>query len=234
MEADIPTARELATSFLSAQHPLTRRSADDAGRLEALTDQCADDVLLATSLQIAELRARRFAPGTPAEAFLNRWSHVRDDLAAMMSMRYEGLDPTKPFVDATVTSRPFTADDLPALARAASGIYGTLGPRDLRVWSAAPAGHVDRTRPDERFLAAPVSAVRAGFEVPVRPNSASRWHGRSSTTRRRGRRTTRWIAHIRRTLSKRHSPVARIWRRVSRTATCSMSRSTAHEPAPSR
>jgi hypothetical protein len=162
--AALPTTRELAGHFLTAQHPLTRRWVDDAVRLDLLTVNRAEDTMLATDLEFAALRARRFAPRLPAETFLNRWTEVEGDLAAMMSMRYEGGDPRLPFVGATVTSRPLTAADLPALAKAAAQAYPELHPRYLRLWSARPAGWFAGTGPDRRFLAGPVATLRAGFE----------------------------------------------------------------------
>ena len=169
MDLGIPAARELARCFLAAQHPSTRLWVDDAVRLDMLAAQCADDVQLAIDLEIAASRARRFAPGLPAEALLNRWTATSDDLNAILSVRWEGGDPGKPFVDATVTSRPLTGDDLPVLVRAGAEIYGALRPRYLRLWSAAPPGRFVGTRPDRRFLAAPVGMVRAGFEQSVPP-----------------------------------------------------------------
>ncbi|MFD2082683.1 hypothetical protein SAMN05421678_111131 [Actinopolymorpha cephalotaxi] len=160
----LPAARELARCFLAAQHPVTRQWVDDAVRLDLLTANRAEDVTLATDLELAALRARRFAPHLPAETFLNRWTEVEGDLAAMMSMRYEGGDPRLPFVDATVTSRPFTARDLPALAKAGAEAYPALRPRYLRLWSARPVGWFAGTGSDRRFLAGPVAALRAGFE----------------------------------------------------------------------
>ncbi|GIH08880.1 hypothetical protein Rhe02_69470 [Rhizocola hellebori] len=167
MEFGVPTAQQLAEFFLAAQHPLTRRWVDDGARLALLAEQRSDDVLLATDVTVAASRARRFAPRQPAQALLNYWVAAAADLHAMMSIRYQGLDPAKPFVDATVLSRPFTADDMAALAQAAAKTYGTLQPRYLRLWSAAPASRFADTIPDKRFLAAPVTALRAGAGQPV-------------------------------------------------------------------
>ncbi|WP_206752089.1 hypothetical protein [Kribbella steppae] len=76
----------------------------------------------------------------------------------MLSMRFEGLDPTKPFVDATPMSRSPRTTDLPALATAALKAYGIHHPRYLRLWSAEP--RIRGTHPDRRFLAAPVSELQ--------------------------------------------------------------------------
>lgn len=171
MAAYIPDAHELAGYFLAAQHPSTRRWVNDEMRLALLAEQRADDVLLASDLQIAEIRRDRFAPAHPAEALLNRWVTVTDDLAAMLSMRYEGGDPTRPFVDATVLSRPVANGDLAALAGCVVIAFGTLGPAYLRLWSAESAGHFTDTVPDKRFLAAPILDLLAG-QQPV-PNELS-------------------------------------------------------------
>jgi hypothetical protein len=108
----LPSAQELAEYRLSAQHPLTRQWIADDVRLELLAAECADDLLLVTDQQIAASRAERFAPGQPAQLLMNRWLDIGDGLSAMLSMRYEGLDVTLPFVDASLTSRPVETDDL--------------------------------------------------------------------------------------------------------------------------
>lgn len=155
----LPTAVELAHYSLERQHPLMRAWVDDATLLAAFTKQHEEvDVLLATDLAIAAARAERFAPEQPAESMLNHWVPAGDDLHAMLSMRFEGLDPTKPFVDATPLSRSLRAADLPALAAVALEAYGMHHPRYLRLWSAEPS--IRGTRPDRRFLAAPISELR--------------------------------------------------------------------------
>ena len=77
-------------------------------------------------------------------------------------MRYEGGDPERPFVDASILSRaPASARDLTALADAAIDSYGTLSPHYVRVWDARPAGTFCGTTPDKRFLAAALDELRA-------------------------------------------------------------------------
>ncbi|MFI6828808.1 GNAT family N-acetyltransferase [Kribbella sp. NPDC050241] len=160
----IPTADELARYTLDRQHPLTRTWVDDATRLKALAEVHADpDLLLATDLEIAALRVERFAPGHAAESMLNYWLPAGDDLHAMISMRFEGLDPTKPFVDATPMTRAPRTSDLPALAAVAREIYGIHNPRYVRLWS-AEAG-IPGTQPDRRFFAAPISQLQP-HDVP--------------------------------------------------------------------
>ncbi|MPY65466.1 hypothetical protein F8S09_02005 [Deinococcus sp. SDU3-2] len=83
----------------------------------------------------------------------------------MLSIRFEGLDWEKPFVDASVTTRPLMPDDLPALRKVALDIYGAFRPGRLRVWSAAEMGAFPDTRPDMRVLAAPLADLR-GAELP--------------------------------------------------------------------
>ncbi|WP_020579044.1 hypothetical protein [Actinopolymorpha alba] len=63
MDSSVPTAQELGGYFLATQHSLTRRWVDDAFRLNLLVERCAEDVLMATDLEFAASRARRFAPG---------------------------------------------------------------------------------------------------------------------------------------------------------------------------
>ncbi|GAA1664641.1 hypothetical protein GCM10009745_03020 [Kribbella yunnanensis] len=148
------TAAELAAYTLERQHPLTRAWVDDETRLQLLTIQHEDpDVLLANSMEIAQLRTDRFAPGHPAESMLNYWLPA-GDLHAMFSMRFEGGDATKPFVDATPMTRSPHPGDFPALAAAALDLYGMHNPRYLRLWSADP--ELPGTEPDRRFLAAPI------------------------------------------------------------------------------
>ncbi|MHB8342412.1 MAG: GNAT family N-acetyltransferase [Mycobacteriales bacterium] len=163
----LPAASQLANYRLSAQHPLTREWVADDLRLELLAAECADDLLLATDQEIAALRAERFAPDQPAQLFLNRWCEVDDGISAMLSMRYEGLDVGLPFVDASLVSRPVESTDLPQLRRAAMEIYGPLGPLYVRLWDARPDGAIDGTAPDRRFLAAPLSELRAGPQPPA-------------------------------------------------------------------
>lgn len=160
-----PTAADLAAMSLTAQHPLTQGWVDDAARLELLTEEHAFDRQLATDLELAGKRATHFRPGLAAETFLNCWVSVSPELDAMFSIRFKGLDPEKPFVDASVTSRPLVAADLPAVSAAALEVYGVLRPQRLRVWSAAEAGAFPGTRPDMRVLAAPLAELR-GREIP--------------------------------------------------------------------
>jgi GNAT superfamily N-acetyltransferase len=162
----VPTATELAAYSLPVQHPITRTWVADDVRLELLAEQHGLDVALATDLGIATQRAERFAPGHPPELLLNRWTPV-GDLHAMLSMRYEGGDATKPFVDATPLSRAVGAEDLQALAEAAREAYGVLKPRYLRLWSAAPIDHFPGTGVDRRFMAGLVSELRNHLKVPA-------------------------------------------------------------------
>lgn len=167
MSPNLPTRRELAAYFLAAQHPLTRQWVDDDVRLDLLAEERADDLLLATDREVAAERARRFAPDQPAEMFLNRWVSVKDGLLAMVSMRYEGGDADKPFVDATVLSRPLSVGDLSALAEVGTQVYGSFVPRYIRLWSAEPPGYFPGCLPDRRFVAGPVEALAAGVGEPI-------------------------------------------------------------------
>lgn len=157
----IPTPRELAGYTLERQHPLSRAWAEDATRLKALAKQHEEvDILLATDRDIAAARVEKTAPGTPVESMLNYWVPVSDDLSAMLSMRFEGMDPTKPFVDASPLSRALRTEDLPALAAAATRYYAIHNPTYLRLWSAEPVGAFPGTGPDRRFLAAPIDQLQ--------------------------------------------------------------------------
>ena len=152
----MPSAAELAQFSLQSQHPLTRSWLDDQPRLKRLAHIHEFDLQLATDLELARQRAEFFGVEQDAEAFLNRWVNVPPDLHAMLGIRFQGLDVRKPFVDASVLSRPLTELDLPALAEVAREVYGAFKPHHLRLWSAAPAGHFSETGPDKRFLAAPI------------------------------------------------------------------------------
>jgi len=163
--AELPGLTRLAAFSLAAQHPLTRQCQDDPARLERLAEIHEFDLQLATDLELAGQRADFLNVGQDAEAFLNRWVSVPPDLHAMLSIRFQGLDVTKPFVDASLLSRPLTELDLPALTEVAREVYGAFKPLYLRLWSAAPAGHFAGTRPDKRFLAAPISQLIGG-DVP--------------------------------------------------------------------
>ena len=158
----LPKAHELAAYTLEAQHPLTRTWVDDTARVDLLAQQHEIDVLLATDLSIAAKRARRFAADAPPEELLNRWVGVNNDLNAMVSIRYEGEDPQKPFVDATPLSHPLSAEDVPSLCRAAQDIYGPLQPRYLRLWSSERYGWIQDSGPDKRFMAAQLKSLRRG------------------------------------------------------------------------
>ncbi len=160
----IPTAEQLARYTLERQHPITRTWVDDATRLAVLAEEhAALDILLAEDLDVAAQRAERLTPGKPAESMLNRWVAVGNDLHAMLSMRFEGMDVTKPFVDATPMTRSPLPSDLPALAAIAQEVYGIHNPRYVRLWSAEP--DVPGTQPDRRFLAAPISELQP-HDVP--------------------------------------------------------------------
>ena len=157
----LPDTTTLARFTLSQQHPLTFAWADDQSRLAALAHDHEEDILLATDAGVATIRRDRFAPDRPIEVMLNRWLAVAADLEVMLSMRYEGGDPSLPFVDASVLSRAVTPADLPSLASAARTCFGDLDPAYLRIWSAEPADRFPGVGPDKRFLAAPLPELRS-------------------------------------------------------------------------
>lgn len=158
--AILPDARELASYTLEAQHPLTRTWVVDARRTQRLAESHELDVLLAVDMDIASRRAERFAPHLQPEALLNRWVEVSDDLYAMLSIRFEGEDVRKPFVDSTPLSRPVTRADLPALRQAVREVFGQFAPGYVRMWSAEPSGHFEDCIPDKRFMAGEISLLR--------------------------------------------------------------------------
>lgn len=162
----LPTASDLAVMSLAAQRPLTRGWVDDDTRLALLAEEHAFDLQLATDLELAGKRAGFLNVGQPPEAFLNCWVEVGPDLGVMLSIRFEGMDREKPFVDVSVTSRPLTQGDLPALLTVGLGVYGAFRPGRLRLWSAAPLdgwmGNLPGTRTDLRVLAAPLAELRMG------------------------------------------------------------------------
>lgn len=162
----LPSVDELVEYRLNAQHVLTRKWIDDEARRELLRPECADDLRLATDQEIAVARAGRFAPSQPAHVMLNRWHDVGAGLSAMLSMRYQGLDVSLPFVDASLVSRPIQTSDLPGLRSAALETYGVLSPLYLRLWDARPDGAIPGTFSDRRFLAAPLSELRARPRPP--------------------------------------------------------------------
>ncbi|MGQ0575137.1 MAG: hypothetical protein ACT4RN_13165, partial [Pseudonocardia sp.] len=161
----VPTARELAAYALAVQHPLTRTWTDDATRLDLLEREHDLDIRLAVDLDLAAQRAE-LVPGMAPSLLLNRWTAVTDDLAAMLSIRFEGGDGGLPFVDATPVSRPVRAGDVAVLTRAAAAVYGPLRPRYLRLWSAEPHGAVPGSGPDGRSIGGLLATLRDPARVP--------------------------------------------------------------------
>lgn len=162
----IPTAEQLAAHSLVQQHAVTKEWSERAQRLRLLAAEHELDVSMATDLDFATARRDRFAPDAPVEIFLNVWEMVAKDLSVMLSMRYEGGDPGRPFVDACALGRAIeSSDDVDHVRQVAWDRFGRLGPRYLRWWSREPAGHYPGTQQDKRFLAAPLSRLVA-IDVP--------------------------------------------------------------------
>lgn len=170
MTDNLPSAADLARMSLAAQHSLTRTWVDDTPRLALLVEEHVFDLRLATDLELAGQRVEALGGDQLPDAWLNRWVDVDSGLSAMLSIRFEGLDPDKPFVDVSVTSRPLLSADLPALLRAGLDVYGAFRPGRLRMWSAEGldgwTAELPGARPDMRVLAAPLSELR-GREVPA-------------------------------------------------------------------
>ncbi len=157
-----PSAEQLAGYTLDQQHPRTAEWSERRRRLSTLAEQHRDDLTMMVDLDLARSRRDLFAPHLEVESLLNRWVDVTRDLSALLSMRWEGGDPSRPFVDASATSRaPQTPADLGALTQSARAVFGAMQPRYLRVWSATPPNHFPGTLVDKRVLAAPLSTLRA-------------------------------------------------------------------------
>ena len=165
----LPTALQLAAVTLAMQHPLTRSWDPGDERLPRLARAHEDDLDLASNLEMAAFRASYFAfPGLDAPAYLNRWQPVSADLNALLSIRFEGLNRERPFVDLSGLSRPWNVADLPALKRAALEVYGIFAPLYLRLFSSAPVGALPGLGRDRRFVAAPVTEL-AGLKTTIPP-----------------------------------------------------------------
>ena len=163
---DVPTAQELAAYTIAQQHPVTADWIRPQERLRLLAAEHGLDVRMATDLDFAGARRDQFAPELPTEYLLNSWERIADDLDVMVSMRWEGGAPDRPFVDACALSRPLGPDEDVLLARAAVRRYGRLGPRYVRWWSREIAGHYPGTLQDKRFLAAPLRKL-VDADVPA-------------------------------------------------------------------
>lgn len=158
MTLSLPSASELAQWSLTCQRPSPWVSTSD--RLTNLTDEHAFDLQLATDKGIAAQRAEHFDLGIAPDRWLNRWVKVHDDLNAMLSIRFKGMDVTQPFVDVSVTTRPLTSNDFAALREVASREYGPFQALRLRFWSPADMNEFPEVAPDLRALAAPLSELR--------------------------------------------------------------------------
>jgi GNAT superfamily N-acetyltransferase len=162
----LPTARDLAEYTLGQQHPITEGWSPPGVRVKLLTGEHQIDLDLAADQDLAAARRDRFAPGQPADLFLNSWEQVRPGLYVMLSIRYESGNPARPFVDFSAASRPRNEDrDIAAVAVSAALRYGILRPACLRWWTSRPAGAIPGTSHDRRFLAAPLGEL-TGQPVP--------------------------------------------------------------------
>lgn len=156
---------DLAAVSLAMLHPTVLGW--QTGQLARLADAHQGDLELATSLEIARMRAEHFSlPGAEAEHYLNRWQPVSADLTALLSIRFEGMDRHKPFVDLSGLSRPWTTADLPALAAAALEVYGRFAPRYLRLTSPLAPDALPGLGRDYRFLTAPLAELAVAPALP--------------------------------------------------------------------
>lgn len=159
----------MARWTLAAQHPLTRQwCRDETSWLARLAEDHEFDLQLATDLDLAARRGT-LAPGHEPADLLNRWVTISPELTALLSIRFQGGDAAKPFVDASVLSRPLTQGDLAALATAADQAFGSFRPRYVRMWSSAPTDAFAGTQRHRRFMAAPVNDLAAADGVTIPP-----------------------------------------------------------------
>lgn len=173
MTSSLPSATDLARWTLAAQHQLTRKwCRDDKSRLARLADEHEFDLRLATDLDLATQRST-LAPGHEPKELLNRWVAVTPDLSALLSIRFQSGDATKPFVDASVLSRPLTEGDLLALGAATVRVFGSFEPRYLRLWSAEPTDAFAGTHRDKRFMAAPMRDLTDAADRAASPAELS-------------------------------------------------------------
>ncbi|MFC3834861.1 MULTISPECIES: hypothetical protein [Deinococcus] len=181
IQPDLPTVHDLARYSLAAQHPRTLEWSSRPDRLSRLAGEHTIDLDLATDRDIAQQRAATLQAGPPVEAYLNTWHAVTPDLQAMLSIRFTGGDVSRPFVDVSVTSRPVTPADLPALVTAARS-YAAFGPPRLRFWSCAALDTFAHLGPDLRVLAAPLADLRdrpAPDDLRLTPTRDSSHHSQA-------------------------------------------------------
>lgn len=167
-----PTARDLAEFTLAQQHPISLGWQPADERLARLAAEHEMDVQLGTDLNLAERRRDQFAPGQPVEVLLNRWEEPRAGLQVMLSPRYEGGDPDRPFVDVSASTEAIREPvDIAAVADLSVNTFRPLGPHYLRWWTATRLDDTTRGRggvaSDKRFLAAPIETLAdAGLPTP--------------------------------------------------------------------
>lgn len=143
-------------------HPMVRERVPEASRLEALRKEMTWALTTAmTDLEFAEgFAAAQPQSGQPPEAFLNRWVTIADDLSALVGPRYRSRDPAKPFVSVEASTRPITAEDLPALRSVLGGEFSAFDPLYVRCWNAEPPGAWPGTRPDMRNVVGHIADLR--------------------------------------------------------------------------
>lgn len=167
------TLDELVRVADAGLHPSVRARIPPAERFEALREElewavttAANDLDFARGFAAAQPQS-----GQPADAFLNRWLPVTEDLEVLAGPRYRGLDPRRPFVAVDAASRLITLADLPYLRRAAGEAFAAFGPGYLRLWSCQPAGSWPTTGSDHRNVTGSLGDLRRN---PLPPELSAR------------------------------------------------------------
>jgi RimJ/RimL family protein N-acetyltransferase len=143
-------------------HAEVRRLVPAAARQAALREELGWWLTVAAQdhAYARDFQARQPQSQAPAEAYLDRWLPAGEDLHALLGPRYRALDPERPFVAVVATSRPVTADDLPALCNLAREQFGVFGPGYLCLWTSDPPDAWEQTSNDSRLLACPLGVLR--------------------------------------------------------------------------
>lgn len=162
----LPSLEQIAQLSLACQIPVDWLS--DSDRTSNFIQEHAFDQQLATDLDLAEKRATHFNLGISAECYLNTWVTVKDDLNAMLSIRFFNMNPDQPFVDATITTRPLRESDMIFLRKAAHKAYPKFNVKRLRFWSSGPKKAFLSTETDMRALAIPITYLQETEKNDIR------------------------------------------------------------------
>jgi GNAT superfamily N-acetyltransferase len=170
----VQTLDEVVAVADAGLHRWVHEHASQDSRREALREELTWAVEVAT---VDRAFAEGFASaqpqsGQPAEAYLNRWVQVGDDLAVLAGPRYRGRDPERPFVAVDAATRVLDEADLPALRAALQPAFAGFRPRNVVFWSSRPPHAWPGCGADKRDvvgvlaeLAARPRPVELSFEV---------------------------------------------------------------------